>query len=110
MVNLIENQSDVSRGNSSYLRVPIVESMLVACIDKSHFTDIYRYVQRVLPKITESEVREYLFCLINGSFIDYVGNSKIYCTSQEGIDLLNTIYSQKIGIVTDYSDLMIKVE
>ena len=106
----MEKEANIPSRNPIYLKVFIVESILIACIDKTTFTHIYASVQRVSPYTTESKTKEHLFYLINGSFINYTGHSKIYSTSQDGIDLLDVIYSQKIGSVRDYSDLTVKVE
>ena len=96
--------------DSIYLKVFIVEPILVSCINEASFHDIYVYLQRVYLCVTEQETKDYLFYLISGSFIDYNGSNKSYSISQDGIDLLDTIYSQKIGRVVDYSNLTVKVK
>ena len=107
---MTENESDVSTTDSIYLKVSIVEPILVSCIDYASFSEIYLYLQRVFPNISESGAKEYLFYLINGAFISYVGGNKIYSISEDGMDLLAVIYSQKNVRVVDYSDLTVKVE
>lgn len=107
---MMENESDVSKTDSIYLKVSIVEPILVSCIDYASFSDIYSYLQRVFPNISESGAKEYLFYLINAAFISYDGSNKIYSISQDGIDLLAVIYSQKNIRVVDYLDLTVKVE
>lgn len=106
----MERDYNISKMNSIYLRVSIVEPILISCMDKASFTDIHGYVQRALPNTTESETKEHLFYLINGFFIKYAGNSKTYSISQEGIDLLDIIYSHKNIRIVDYSNLTVKVE
>ncbi len=108
--NMMENESDVSKTDSIYLKVSIVEPILVSCIDYASFSEIYSYLQRVFPNISESGAKEYLFYLINAAFISYDGSNKIYSISQDGIDLLEIIYSQKNVRVVDYLDLTVKVE
>jgi len=106
----MENESKVSKTDSIYLKVSIIEPILVSCIDYASFSDIYSYLQRVFPNITEHEAKKHLFYLISGAFISYNGSNKIYSISQDGIDLLEIIYSQKNVKVVDYSDLTVKVE
>jgi hypothetical protein len=106
----MENESDVAKTDSIYLKVSIVEAILVSCIDYASFSDIHSYLQRVFPNISESGAKEYLFYLINDAFISYNGSNKIYSISQDGIDLLEIIYSQKNVRVIDYLDLTVKVE
>ncbi|MDR4489484.1 MAG: hypothetical protein R2685_01085 [Candidatus Nitrosocosmicus sp.] len=107
----LEKEANISSRNTIYLKVFIVEPILIACIDKASLADIHAYVQRVLPNTTESQTKEYLFYLINGSFIDYNGKNKLYSTSQDGLNFLGMIYSQKNVLeVEDYSTLTVKVE
>lgn len=105
----MENDLGILKRDAICLKVFIIEPILISCIDKTSFAAIYTYVQRVSPNITESETKEHLYYLIDGSFINYIGKSKIYSLSQDGIDLLNLIYSQRIERVIGYSNLIIKV-
>ena len=98
-----------SEVNSVYLKVIIVEPILLSCIDEQSFSDICSYLQRVVST-TEVVVKEYLFYLINNSFIKYKGIKKIYLICENGIDLLNAIYTQRKEKVVDYNDLVIKLE
>jgi hypothetical protein len=107
---MMENEWDVSKTDSIYLKVSTVEPILVSCLDYATFSDIYSYLQRVFPNISESGVKEHLFYLINDAFISYDGSNKIYSISQDGIDLLEIIDSQKNVRVVDYLDLTVKVE
>lgn len=101
--------SNKSKIESIYLKVSIVEPILISCIDNASSSDIYSYLHGVFPSIKEKEIKEHLFHLISNSFISYDGSNKIYSTSQDGIDLLHIIYSQiKTGVV-DYSTLTVKV-
>lgn len=99
-----------SKMESVYLNASSIEQILASCIEKSSFSDIFNYFHRIVPSITESNVKEFLFYLINNSFIDCFGRDKFYSTSQEGIDLLDIIYSQKIGKPADYPNLTVKVQ
>ncbi len=102
-------ESNNKKKSCIYLKVSIVEPILLSCIDEPSFLDIFSYLQRVIPT-TEVVVKEYLFHLINSSFIKYVGAKKIYLICENGIDLLNVIYTQRKGKAVDYTDLIIKVE
>lgn len=106
----MEKYFDLSNRDSICLKIFIVEPILIACIDKASFTEIQEYVQRVIPNTAESEVKEHLYYLINGSFVDYTGKNKLYSISQDGIDLLDIIYSQKNLRISDNSNLIVKVE
>ena len=57
---------------SVYLKASAVEPTLVSCIGKSSFSVIRNYLHRVVPSITESNVKEDLFYLINSSIINYL--------------------------------------
>ena len=107
---MMENESDISKLEPVYLKVSIVEPILVSCIDDASSSDIYSYLQRVFQNMPESDVKEHLFYLINGAFIRYDGSNKTYSISQDGMDLLVVIYSQKNVRVVDYLDLTVKVE
>jgi hypothetical protein len=48
--------------------------------------------------------------LINNSFISYNRIRKVYLIEANGWDLLYSIYSQRESSISDYSDLIIKVE
>jgi hypothetical protein len=105
----MKKEFDSSEVNSVYLKVIIVEPILLSCIDESSFSDIRSYLQRVVST-TDVVVKEYLFYLINGSFIKYVGIKKIYLICKNGIELLNVIYILQKEKVVDYNDLAIKLE
>lgn len=95
--------------DSIYLKTSMVEPILISCIHESSIHDVYTYVQNVCPNTTESETKEHLFYLINGSFVEYNGTNKTYLASQDGILLLDMIYTQNKLKVTDYSNLKTKV-
>ena len=63
--------------NPVYLKIAITEPVLLACINGSSFSEIYLSVQRVIPT-SELILREYIFYLLNSSFISYNGIEKIY--------------------------------
>lgn len=106
----MEKYFDLSNRDSICLKVFIVEPILIACIDKASFTEIQQYVQRAIPNTTESEVKEHLYYLINCCFVGYTGKNKLYSISQDGIDLLDIIYSHKDVRGLDNSNLIVKVE
>ena len=109
-MNTVEKCIDISDRGSICLKLFIVEPILIACIDKASFTEIRGYVQRVIPNITESEVKEHLYYLITDSFVNYTGKNKLYSISQVGIDFLDIFYSQKNVRILDNWNPIVKVE
>jgi hypothetical protein len=95
--------------NPVYLKVVIIEPILQACIDGSSFIEVYLSVQRVIPS-SELVLREYMFYLLNSSFISYNGIKKKYIIEPSGLDLLEVIYVQAERRVVEYSDLTLKIE
>jgi hypothetical protein len=90
-----------------YLKVSIVEPILVSCINGVSFPDIQLNLQRVT---TEMVLKEYLFHLVDKMFITYNGQKKVYLVCDQGIDLLRLIYIQKQRKIADYLDLYVKIE
>jgi hypothetical protein len=90
-----------------YLKVSIVEPILVSCINGVSFPDIQLNLQRVT---TEMVLKEYLFHLVDKMFITYNGKKKVYLVCDQGIDLLRLIYIQKQRKIADYLDLYLKIE
>lgn len=90
-----------------YLKVSIVEPILLSCINGMTFPDIQLNLQRVT---TEMVLKEYLFHLVDSMFITYNGKKKVYLICDCGIDLLRLIYIQKERKIVDYLDLYLKVE
>ena len=95
--------------NPVYLKVAIIESILLACIKGSSFSEIELCVARVIST-SEVVLREYIHHLVNNSFISYNRARKIYLIEAGGWDLLYIIYSQRESSISDYSDLVIKIE
>ena len=95
--------------DSVYLKVSIVEPILVACIYGSTFNEIKLTLQRVLST-SEINLREYIFYLIDNSFISYQGSKKTYSTEVDGLDLLENIYTQAENGIIEYQDLTVKVK
>ncbi len=95
--------------NPVYLKVAITEPVLLACIYGSSFSEIYLSVQRVIPT-SELVLREYIFYLLNSSFISYNGIEKIYSIEPAGLELLEVIYVQAERRIVEYSDLTLKIE
>lgn len=63
--------------DSVYLKIAIVEPILLACIYGSSFSEIKLTFQTVLPTL-ELDLREYIFYLIDNSFISYDGSKKTF--------------------------------
>lgn len=92
-----------------YLKIAIIEPILLACINGSSFSEIYLSVQRVIPT-SELILREYIFYLLNSSFISYNGIEKIYFIEPAGLELLEIIYFQAERRIVEYIDLTLKIE
>ena len=95
--------------NPIYLNVAITESILLACIKGSQFSEIEFHIPRFIPT-SKTELRKYMDHLINNSFISYNRIRKVYLIEADGWNLLYSIYSQRESSVSDYADLIIKVE
>lgn len=96
-----------NKEESIYLKVSIVEPILMSCIDGALFSDLSLNLQRA---VTEKSLKGYLFHLVNGLFITYYGKKRIYLICDNGNDLLRLIHIQKERNIVDYLDLSIKVE
>lgn len=93
--------------NHIYLKVSIVEPILLSCMNGVSFPDIQLHLQRVT---TETILKEYLFYLVDGLFITYDGKKRVYLICKYGLELLNLIYIQKERKIEDYFGLSIKIE
>ncbi len=112
MVNTKMNHECTNNNNDSnpvYLKVAIIAPILLACIHGSSLFETYKSVQRVIPT-SESIFREYIFYLLNSSFISYNGIEKIYVIEPPGLELLEIIYVQAERRIVEYSDLTLKIE
>jgi len=94
--------------DSVYLKVIIIEPILLACIDGSTFSEIQTTLQRVIPT-SNLGLREYIYYLIDNSFISYDGLKKAYFIEPGGLDLLGLIYIPVTRRIVDYVDLTVKV-
>jgi hypothetical protein len=104
------NRQRINEGiNPIYLKVAITESILLACIQGSSFSEIELYVLRG-SSTSKIIMKEYLYHLVNNSFISYNRIRKVYLIEENGWDLLYRIYSQRESSISDYADLIIKVE
>ena len=95
--------------NPICLKVAITESILLACIKGSSFSEIELHIPRVIPT-SKAVLREYLYHLVNNSLISYNRVRKVYLIEANGWDLLYRIYSQRESSISDYTDLIIRVE
>jgi hypothetical protein len=80
------NNNNNNKTNPVYLKVVIIEPILLACIYGSSFSEIDRCVQRVIPS-SDLVLREYIFYLLNSSFISYNGIEKKYFIEPSGLEL-----------------------
>ena len=92
-----------------YIKASITEQILLACIDQLSFSEIHSKIQRIIPT-SELVLREYLFYLVNNSFISSNGIRKEYLIEFSGSDLLEIIYIQAVRRIVDYANLTIKIE
>lgn len=105
----MKRKFDGTKLKSVLLKTAIVESILLSCMKESSFSDIHAYLQRAILT-TETVSKEYLYHLINGSFVIYNGKRKRYLIDDNGKDLLNIIYVQRRSIAGDYRDFTIEVK
>ena len=111
MCNIKMNHECTNNNNPDpvYLKVVIIEPILLACIHGSSFSEVYLSVQRVIPT-SELVLREYIFYLLNSSFISYNGIEKKYFIELSGLELLEIIYVQTERRIVDYAELTLKIE
>jgi len=112
VVNTIMNHECPNNNNNPdpvYLKVVIIEPILLTCIDGSSFSEIDRCLQRVVLT-SELVLREYIYYLLNSSFISYNGIEKKYFIEPAGLELLEIIYVQVERKIVEYSDLTLKIE
>ncbi|MDN5868017.1 MAG: hypothetical protein L0H55_11565 [Candidatus Nitrosocosmicus sp.] len=95
--------------NPVYLKVAITESILLSCIKGSSFSEIESHIPRVIST-SKVVLREYLYHLVNNSFMSYNRVKKVYFIEANGWNLLYRIYSQRESSILDYTDLIIKIE
>lgn len=95
--------------NPICLKVATTESILLACIKGSSFSEIELHIPRVIP-ISKAILREYLYHLVNNSLISYNRVRKVYLIEANGWDLLYRIYAQRESSISDYTDLIIRIE
>jgi hypothetical protein len=103
------NHECTNNNNPVYLKIAITEPVLLAGINGSSFSEIYLSVQRVIPT-SELILREYIFYLLNSSFISYNGIEKIYFIEPTGLELLEIIYIQAGRRIVNYSDHTLKIQ
>ncbi len=95
--------------NPIYLKVAITESILLSCIKGSSFSEIESHIPRVIST-SKIVLREYIYHLVNNSYISYNRVKKIYLIEANGWGLLYRIYAQRESSISDYTDLIIKIE
>ena len=59
---------------------------------------------------SELILREYIFYLLNSSFISYNGIEKMYFIEPAGLELLEIICFQAERRIVEYGDLTLKIE
>ena len=104
------NHERINEGiNPICLKVAITESILLACLKGSSLSEIESHIPRVIST-SKAVLREYIYHLVNNSFISYNRVRKVYLIEANGWDLLYRIYSQLESSISDYTELIIKVE
>ena len=108
-----KDQVNRKRNNESVnlicLKVAITESILLWCLKGSSFSEIESHIPRVIST-SKTVLREYMYHLVNNSFISYNRVRKVYLIEANGWDLLYRIYSQLESSILVYTDLIIKVD
>jgi len=92
-----------------YLKISLVEPILLKCTEESTFFTIFESIQKT-EFTNEYNLKKYLFHLVNANFVKYIGKRKTYIISDCGADLLHLIYVQIQRNVVDYQFLTIKVD
>jgi hypothetical protein len=92
-----------------YLRTSIVEPILQACLKEASLHSIHKSIENI-HVISDEILRKYVYHLINGNFLKYDGQRKVFVLLPDGADLLVVIYSQIQKNLTCHLDLRIKVE
>jgi len=105
MEEVVDNKDTVP----VYLKISMVEPILLKCTEESTFFSIFDSIQKT-EFTNEYTLRKYLFHLVNANFVKYIGERKTYIISQCGEDLLHLIYVQIQRNVVDYQYLTIKVD
>jgi hypothetical protein len=104
------NPDRINEGvNPIYLKVAVTESILLACIKGSSFSEIESHIPRIISA-SKIVLREYIHHLVNNSFISYNRVKKVYLIEANGWDMLYRIYSQRESSISDYADLIINIE
>ena len=104
------NHERINEGiNPVCLKVAVTESILLACLKGSSLSEIDSHIPRVIST-SKAVLREYIYHLVNNSFISYNRVRKVYFIEANGWDLLYRIYSQLESSISDYTELIIKVE
>ena len=106
-INGIEHMNE--NANPIYLNTVITELILLACIKGSSFSEIELCIPRVIST-SGIILREYIYHLVNNSFISYNRVRKKYLIDIGGWDLLYIIYSKRENSIPNHADLIIKIE
>ena len=92
-----------------YLRVIVVEPILLSCLKGVSLDELFLQVQLIMP-LPFTILKIYLYYLIDLDFISYDGKMKIYLINGHGLNLLNTIYKQKKTQKFNIENLAVKIE
>lgn len=94
---------------SRVLEAAIIEPILISCIDKVSFYILALSIQKIIP-IFISNLKIYLFYLIDYELISYNGQKKLFIIENGGLDLLDMIETEKRQEKTDITDITITFE
>ena len=95
--------------NILVMQVVIFQPILLMCVRGSSIQRINYNAQRLLP-ITSELIKKYLFYLIEYGLISYDGSSRIYFSSNDGINLLLKIERKKVTEKLTTSDILLYLE
>lgn len=91
------------------MRGSIVEPILLSCIHESSLYNIACALKEITP-ISFSNLKKYLFYLIEYEFVSYIGHKQVFTIKDGGFDLLSMIDKEKREERIDIQDIIITIE
>ena len=100
---------DYSTIKSPELKAIIVEQILVVCVNRTRFNELFDIVRRInsLPRYI---LKKYLFQLIEYGIISYQGENHVYVITRTGLELLSIVNREKRTTQLDFKDIVICLE
>ena len=103
------NYKDYPTSKSPELKAIIVEQILVVCVNRTRFNELFDIVRRItsLPRYI---LKKYLFQLIEYGIISYQGENQVYVITRTGLELLSIVNREKRTTQLDFKDIVICLE